>query len=423
MNGRKPGWAAPRRRGAVLAVAVAVGLVGAVAAVTHGFGLAGGAGSPAAASGPAAAAASGVPATGRVISAVAAGAAGDGHTDDTAALQRALDGLRSGDTLALPRGRTFVHDAVLRIRTAGVTVSGGGTLLATDERASAVEVDADGVTLSGLDVSTAHTTRRWSAPEQTGVWLHEHANVVLTGVTVRDSPSAGIFVQGTQHFTISGVTVSGTRADGIHLTGGARYGLVRDPTTENTGDDGVAVVSYLGDPAPAEDIRIESPHVHGTTHGRGVSVVGGSDVDIAGLDVRDTAAAGLYIACERGRFRTRVPSDVRVTGGTIDRANQDPTVGHGAVLIYNGQGREPLRDVTVRNLTIRDTRASAPRQVGLIADDDGPIVGVVLADLHVTGSGPETLLATHTDRLQFRATGWTAGGDPVPDRSAETGSG
>jgi hypothetical protein len=300
-----------------------------------------------------------------------------------------------------------------------VTISGGGVLLATDEEHSAVQVNADDVTLSGITVQTARTTQRWTAPEQTGVWLDGHSGVVLTDVTVIGSASAGVFVQGTQNFTITGAHVRDTRADGIHMTAGAAHGLVQDVLTENTGDDGVAVVSYSDDREQAQDIRIDAPHVHGNTNGRGVTVVGGKDVTVTDVDIRDTAAAAIYVACERGSYDTRVPSNVTVTGGTVEHANQERDVDHGAVLIYNAQGSQPLSNVTVSDIAISDTRSSASRQVGLISDDDGPITGVTLSGLSFTGSGPDDLLATDTDRLQFRATGWTLDGAAVPDKNVD----
>ncbi|MDH2414179.1 right-handed parallel beta-helix repeat-containing protein [Nocardioides sp. CER19] len=355
------------------------------------------------------------PTSGRVVNALEVGAVGDGRADDTSALQHALAGLSEGDALELPAGHTFTHSRVLRLRTPGITITGGGTLLATDERASALEVAADRITVSRVTVATAHATQRWAAPEQSGIWLNGHSDITLTDATVAGSGSAGVFVQGTQHFTLTRVTVRDTRSDGIHMTAGARGGLVTDPLTENTGDDGVAVVAYLSDGAQAGDIDIVAPHVHGQSHGRGVSVVGGRNVQITDVDIRDSAGAGVYVACERGQFRTYVPSDVSVRGGTIDAANQDPTVDHGSLLVYNGQGLRALHDVTMRNLRIHGTRASASWQVGLIADDDGPLHRITLDDLHFTGDGPARLLATNTDDLRYQATGWTENGEAVDE--------
>ncbi|MGY1914634.1 right-handed parallel beta-helix repeat-containing protein [Blastococcus sp. SYSU DS0973] len=347
------------------------------------------------------------------------GAVGNGRADDTRALQRALDELAPGGTLLLPSGYTFAHDDVLKVRTPGVTLTGGGSLLATDEERSAVRVLADDVTVRDVEVGIERTTRRWSAPQQTGLWLDGHRGTVVEDVTVRDSASAGVFVQGAEDFRLIRVTVRGSRADGVHMTAGARGGLVEDVATEDTGDDGVAVVSYLDDHVQAHDIRIASPRVDGTTWGRGISVVGGRDVTLTDVDVRDTAAAGIYIACERGEFRTRVPSGVRVSGGRVSGANQVESVDHGAVLLYNGQGEESLRNVTIDDLRLHDSRDSASRQVGLIADADGPLLGITLTGIAVTGKGPAILLASNTERLRVHASGWSVDGDPVPDREIQ----
>ena len=46
---------------------------------------------------------------GRGVSVLAFGAVGDGRTDDTVALQRALDSVPVGSALVLPAGRVFAH--------------------------------------------------------------------------------------------------------------------------------------------------------------------------------------------------------------------------------------------------------------------------------------------------------------------------
>ena len=58
---------------------------------------------------------------------------------------------------------------------------------------------------------------------------------------------------------LTNVTVKNTRADAIHMTGGAAYGTLTNPRVVNPGDDGVAVVSYLNDGAQVHDITVESP--------------------------------------------------------------------------------------------------------------------------------------------------------------------
>jgi hypothetical protein len=357
------------------------------------------------------------PAQGASVSAESLGAVGDGKTDDTSALQRALDGLSAGESLVLPAGRTFAHSDVLRVRVPGVTLRGGGTLLATDEARASVHVDADDVTIRDLTVRTAKTTRRWSAPEQSGLWLGAHRQTIVEDVTVLGAASAGVFVQGASRFQLTDVTVEDSRADGIHMTAGASHGRLDHPVTRRTGDDGIAIVSYLADATAVSDVRVASPLVDVARGGRGLSVIGGRDVSFSDVDVRDTAAAGLYVACERGDFSTRVPSDVSVDGGSVEGANTDASIDQGAVLVYNAQTEQTLSGVSVTHLRIVDTRPTASRQVGLLGDRNGPIDDVSLEDVAVIGDGPVTLLAVNTAKAGYRARGWTRDGRSVPDRS------
>ena len=196
------------------------------------------------------------------------GAKGDGRTDDTAALQRALRGVAVGGTLALTRGRTYLHSDVLTLTVANVVLTGGGRFLATREERSALRIEADGVTLDGVTLGVRATTRRWDAPDQHRLYIAPCRGLVVRRVTVTGSAASGVFLAGAADFRLEDVTVKDTRADGIHLSQGSRSGQVLRPRLSGTGDDGVAVVSYLQDGAPCRDIRVDNPVVRGTRGGR-----------------------------------------------------------------------------------------------------------------------------------------------------------
>ena len=343
------------------------------------------------------------------------GVVGDGSTDDTEALQAAFDEAEPGTELVVPEGVVVAHDDLLTLSTAGVVLSGGGTLLATDEERSSFTVAADDVALDGITLRIEETSRRFDAYEQQRLRIDGGTGVVLRDVVVEGSAAAGVYVGGgASDFLLERVQVSGTEADGIHLTQGVHDGRVVEPMVRDVGDDGVAVVSYAPDGDPCARIEVVSPVVDGSSGGRGISVVGGVDITYRDVDVRDTYAAGVYVAAE-GSFDTTGVDGVLVEGGTVTGANQGEDIDHGSVLVFNGTDDEVVQDVRVEGLTIEGTRESASREVGLVSDSDDGIQDVVLADLVLAGDGPSRAFVSDTEGTTYRTERWTVDGDDVPD--------
>lgn len=351
----------------------------------------------------------------RLISPMDLGAVGDGVTDDTAALQAAFDRASVGDVVQLPQGRTFAHSRVLTITRPGIVVTGGGTLLATRESASSLTVAASDVTLSGITLTIAPTTRRWDAYEQQRLRLDGATRAVVRDVVVDGSAAAGVYVGGgTSDFLLDRVTVKNTRADGIHITQGSHDGQVVSPVIRNVGDDGVAVVSYRQDGAPCARIQVVSPSVDGSTGGRGLSVVGGTDVDYTGIDVRNTYGAAVYLAAE-GNWGTTGVARVRVTGGTVVNANYDTGIDHGSVLVYNGTGDQTVQDITVSGLAVSGYRGTVSRVLGLIADSGSSpgIRNVSLSGISISGDGRPAALVSNQGATTFSVTGVLRNGGPL----------
>lgn len=331
------------------------------------------------------------------------GAVGDGKTDDTAALERALASLRTGQSLVLPAGHVFSHARVLAVRAQGVTLTGGGTLSASAEGTSSLQLLADDVHVTGLTLAVPVTTHRWSAPDQHRLFLGPHTTgIAVRDVTVTGSAAAGVFSYGAQHFVLDRVRVADTRADGIHLTNGSAFGQVSSPQVMRSGDDGVAVVSYEQDGMPCHDIAVTSPVIRTTTGGRGLSVVGGHDVAYRDIYVDRSSAASVYLACEGNPYNTFPTQRVAVTGGTITGANTDAGIDHGAVLVYSGRGGGDIGDVLVSGLRISGTRDTASRQIGVVQDSGGQVGSVTFRDLTLADQPTpyEGNVATATIHLQ-----------------------
>jgi hypothetical protein len=219
------------------------------------------------------------------------GATGGDTGDDTAGLQRALNSMTAGQTLVLGACQVYRHSQVLRVARDDTRITGRGTFLATDEERSSVWVEADRVTLDGgLTFEMASTTRRWDAWEQMKIRVTGGTGVVIDDVSIEGSAAAGLFVDHASQFRISDVFVSGTRADGVHVTASSNHGTITRPVVTRSGDDGVAVVSYDSEPA-VSDVTINSPVVVDQHWGRGVSVVGGSNITYNDIGVSGSAGA------------------------------------------------------------------------------------------------------------------------------------
>jgi hypothetical protein len=350
---------------------------------------------------------------GRTLDPASFGARGDGRTDDTLAIQRALDALAPGDTLRFAAGRTYPHSDILTIRTPGAHLTGPGTLLATAEARSAVLVDADDVLLDGgLVLRMGRTTERWHTFEQMKLRINGRSGVVVRNVRIEGAAAAGVYVgTGASNFLLEDVTVVGTRADGIHITGGAHDGVVRRPVTRRTGDDGVAVVSYRGDGAPVRRVLVTSPRVTDSLGGRGVAVVGGEDITYQDVSVNRSAGAGIYVAAEGAPYFTYAPKRISVRGAVIVGANTNATVGHGAVLVYAGAPGFDPAGVSMSDVRVSGTRTSAPWQVGIVHDSGANVSDVRFDRFRLQGQ--PSPLETTVPRRAWKRSAWTVNGIAV----------
>ncbi|MGU3499491.1 beta-propeller fold lactonase family protein [Mycobacterium sp. C31M] len=332
--------------------------------------------------------------------------------DSTSLLQSMFDALKPGDTLTLAP-QTYQHSGVLTIRVAGVTINGNGaTLHATNDNTSSVQILADGVTLKDITLSAALTGPRYYAPQHHKlVIMADH--VTVTDVTIKGSAGAGIYIDNAGYFELTDVRVIRSRADGIHMTNGSHNGVLNNPYTEWTGDDGIAVVSYVPDVGgTSRDIVINNPTVNGTTWGRGVSVVGGTNITYNNITVRDTDSAGVYIATEWS-YDTRSVDGVRINGGTVTNANTSATVVHGAVLVYAGNAGTSIRNVTFEGLTVTGTPLGAGRILGMIAENGATVSGITFRNLTLQRSNTIAAAYTNVARSLYQMIGVALNGVAV----------
>lgn len=335
--------------------------------------------------------------------------------DDTAGLEAALHALRSGDTLVIPAGTTCRHSGVLSVTTPGVHITGPGTLLATNEQNSSIWIDADDVLVDGeLTLKISSVSRRWEAYEQAKLRLVSgRTGIIVRDVTIDGSAAAGVYIGGAVHFLLDHVQVLNTRADGIHMTGGAHDGVVQNATVRNSGDDGIAIVSYQSNPEICHDIQVIGPTVQSTAWGRGISVIGGKNVTYTDLLVDSTNAAAIYIAQESS-FKTSSVNNVKILGGRLTNSNTNMNVDQGAVLVYASQAGYSVTDVTMSDIAITDTRATTSRTVGVLATGGSSIARVALNRFTIVGDTAMSFASNVPG--SYSTTGWSVNGVAVADR-------
>jgi parallel beta-helix repeat protein len=264
------------------------------------------------------------------------GALGNGVDDDSRAILDAIGSLHHGGTILFPPG-TYRHGDTLAVRPANVTLAGSdATLLAGNPSRAAILLEGENSAIRSLTIASEPPGERGDRNEQSGVVVSGHGNAVL-GNIVRGFKNAGILVVGARNYVIACNRVFDTKSDGIHSTDGASDGYVVHNSVVNSGDDGIAVVSYRTRPQ-ASSVTIEDNSVEHIRWGRGISVIGSTDVVIRRNRIRSVAMAAGIIVAREASYDTPGARNVIIESNTIvdvqrslaPLAGRDRT-GHGAI--------------------------------------------------------------------------------------------
>ncbi|QDW51081.1 right-handed parallel beta-helix repeat-containing protein [Burkholderia sp. KBS0801] len=289
--------------------------------------------------------------------------AADG-SDQADALQKAFDSLQAGQRLVIAPGRYVVGHS-LAVTVPQAVISGyGATLAATNPADQTIVMRGAGSTLVGVTLAGTGTTRL-TTPESTKVEV-TGADVQVLGVTVQGGASAGIFVFGGSGIAIVGNTVRATLADGIHTTYGATNVLVQNNTVTGTGDDLIAVVSYLGDGRLSSNVLIDHNSVSGNAWGRGITVVGGQGVTISNNTVDGVEKAAGILVAQEDSWKTYGSSNVVIAGNTVTNI-QNSNVNNGLQPTQQGAIELDTWTGTVSGVAVTDNRVSGSGYAGFRA--------------------------------------------------------
>jgi Pectate lyase superfamily protein len=314
------------------------------------------------------------------------GARGDGKSDDGPAIQAAINSLTKSGVVLLPEG-VYTHSDVIRVRRDGIVLAGQkAVLLASNLDRAAIIVEGSDAVVRDLAIRSVPPRRRGDRTEHAGLFLIGQ-RVAAINNAVEGFIGAGIFVSGVQDFVVACNRVSNTKADGIHITGGATRGKVTRNSVFNSEDDGIGVVAY-DIRKQASDILVESNRVQHILWGRGISVVGATKVTIRRNVVAGVAVAAGILVAREAAWHTPGASDVLIEGNEVSDIQRSltplqnrPRTGHGAIEINSDNSDSDLsvRHVRIVGNNIKGAAHYGIRLLGNVCDVS--IEGNAIADV------------------------------------------
>lgn len=193
------------------------------------------------------------------------GAKGDGATDDTAALQKAVDAVTgTGGTVTVPAGTYMVNAlassgrGLLLKSNLTLSLASGAVLKAIPNSAAnyavvsvtgAHDVNILGGAIEGERSAHTGTTGEWGH----GISLSHAQNVVIEGVTSRECWGDGFYVSSSTNVTFCGVVADHNRRQGLSITSVDGM-VIRNSTFRNTAgtlpEDGLDI-----EPNPGETVN------------------------------------------------------------------------------------------------------------------------------------------------------------------------
>jgi hypothetical protein len=287
------------------------------------------------------------------------GATPDDGSDDTSAIQAAMNSMRSGGTLLFPPGE-YRYSNTLSLPHDNVALWGydGAYLHNTrsdDSYLRHIAIKGNNSGIYGFRISTDRHSRGTSGADYL-IMLTDGANQEAIDNQLE---WGGIHITGgASGYLVSGNSVLDSTADSIRHTDGATNGVVAGNYVRGAGDDMISVVSTRGERKNA-GIVIEGNDLADQYWGRGISVVGGDNITIRNNSISGTACCAAILVAQEDVYNTMGVRNVVVEGNVISHVQTQgqPKNGvrrlHPAILV-NGNFAGAIQNVTILNNRIDD---------------------------------------------------------------------
>lgn len=272
-----------------------------------------------------------------------------GHTDD--AVRTAIGIATANDCHVYFQPGTYNYDSTLvndGLRFVGQcsnNVAEASVLSAKNPDESAIFLRGDSPEITCLKITSPNASVRSDSNSANGITIDWATNFLVDHVTVDRTAAAGIFNRGGSYGRITSNRVLNTLSDGIHNTRGASHTVVAFNDVSNTGDDLVAVVSYVWQGVESHDIVISDNTLHTQSHGRGVTVSGGYNVRILRNDIQHCRASCIHIASEpENSWNTYGVDDVEIEGNFV-RFPDEGLIHYANVMLWCANTNRHIRNV------------------------------------------------------------------------------
>ena len=329
------------------------------------------------------------------------GATPDDGTDDSAAIQQAVDSaISQGKPVWIPQGTFTLASSPVYV--AGGTITGAGMWYSTLGGPDAkVVVGGSGDHFADFAVFGEQTARddtngldgfdgaAGSGSTMDRVWI-EHTKVGWW-VVGTDGPNT------TDGLTITGVRVRDTMADGINLASGTSHSRVTESTLRNTGDDALGAYSAPDGSRPDTGDVFSHDTVQQPWRAHCFAVYGGTDNTIEDDDCVDTAGdSGLELSSYFGAYPFAGTTTLQRL--TLLRAGGTSGGSARGAATFDVVER-PVSDVVVKDLLVEDATFS-----GLEVSGPDTLTGLTLDNVQVTAPGTSGIALAANAKGSAKAT-------------------
>lgn len=244
------------------------------------------------------------------------GVMGDGVTDDTAALQVALN---AGIPLYFPPG-TYLYSNTLTA-TASIIGAGWNSILqcttSQGQNASIYWNNASNFKIQNLQFYSKNATGYYSSESAGPINLESCSLFEISGCQVNNAASQAVMMRACVNGKVFGNSLLNLWHDGFHVTGASSDITITNNEVINGGDDAFAVVGYQQDGIRPRRIIISNNRVDQTKYARGIAIVGAQEITVTGNQIYNSQCAGIYIASEAS-YATYGNANIKIADNILD---------------------------------------------------------------------------------------------------------